>query len=104
MPPFGTNDKGLVTGNAGFPDGSSVGFVYDPKEQTFSELPPLPGCELGALAINNSGVVAGECRVSPDLEEGLILKNGTYTRFAYPGFAYTKPRAISSTGLVTGYA
>ena len=102
--PFGTNDKGLVAGSAGFPDGSEVGFVYDPKEQTFTELPPLPGCRLYAMAINNAGVIAGDCSVSPNRNEGFILKRGTYTRFAYPGFAYTKPRAIGSIGLVTGFA
>jgi hypothetical protein len=104
MQVFGTNDRGLVTGNAFFADGPNVPFVYDPKKQTFTELPSLPGCELGAMAINNSGVVAGTCSVSPNLSDGFILKNGKYTRFAYPGFACSEPRGISSTGLVTGYA
>jgi hypothetical protein len=101
---FGTNERGLVTGDAGFPDGSSVGFIYDPKGQTFTELPPLPGCEPGAMGVNNAGVITGGCGGSPNLSDGFILKNGTYTRFAYPSFAFSVPRAISSTGLVTGYA
>ena len=101
---FGTNNKGLVAGTAYFADGPALPFIYDPKEQTFTELPPLPGCELSSMAISNSGVITGGCETAPILNQGFILKHGGYTRFAYPDFERTFPRAISSTGLVTGYA
>jgi hypothetical protein len=101
---FGTNNRGLVVATAHFADGSSVPFVYNPKKQTSTELPPLPGCHLSAMAISDSGVITGGCETAPILVEGFILKHGTYTRFAYPDFERTFPRAISSTGLVTGYA
>jgi hypothetical protein len=100
---WGTNDQGLVVG-AAWADGPSFGWVYDPKEQTFTDLPPLPGCGHFACGIANSGVIAGSCNFAPNLTEGFILKKGTYTRFAYPGFDHTEPRAISTTGLVTGFA
>jgi hypothetical protein len=101
---FGCNSEGLVVGAAFFEAGPGFAWVYDPKEQTFTELPPLPGCELGAWGITNSGVIAGSCYTTPYSEEGFILNHDTYTSFAYPGFPYTEPRAISSTGLVTGWA
>jgi hypothetical protein len=101
---FGTNDKGLVAGLAGFADGPDVGWVYDPKTQTFTDLPPLSGYPLSAMGINDSGVIAGSCDIAPDLQEGFILKKGTYTRFAHPGFNHTLVRGIGKTGLVTGYA
>ena len=101
---FGTNNKGLVAGTAYFADDSSIPFIYDSKRQTFAELPPLPECALSAMAISNSGTITGACSIAPILREGFILKHGSYTRFAYPDFERTLPRAISSTGLVTGYA
>ena len=101
---FGTNDRGQVVGGAGFSDGLEVGWVYDPKEQTFTDLPPMSGCSSIAMGINNSGVIVGYCQIAPILQEGFILKKGIFTRFAYPGFERTYPRAIGVTGLVTGYA
>jgi probable HAF family extracellular repeat protein len=101
---FGINEKGLVVGLASFADGSQVGFVYDPKGETFTDLPSVPGCSLYASGINNAGVVIGGCDSGPDATEGFILNKGAYTLFSYPGFAHTYPRAISSTGLVSGYA
>jgi hypothetical protein len=101
---FGTNNKGLVVGGGGFTADTGFGWVYDPKEQTFTNLPPLSGYSCGAMGINNSGVIAGPCNIAPNREEGFILNKGTYTLFAHPGFDYTEPRAIGSTGLVTGFA
>jgi len=101
---FGMNEKGLVVGTAAFADGSTVGFVYDPKGGTFTTIPSLPGCSLSALGINNAGVITGSCDTGPDTTQGFILNKGTYTRFAHAGLEHTYPRAISSTGLVSGYA
>lgn len=103
---FGGNNKGLVTGTGWYDDGTTIGWVYDSKTQEFTELPPLSPCVgLSAMGISESGVIAGDCGVSDSLDEGFLLdKKNNYTYLNYPGFEHTFPRAISKTGVVTGYA
>jgi hypothetical protein len=64
------------------------------------------------MGINESGVIVGSIHIvldpddpdDPGLDDGFILKHGTYTRFTHPGFNHTMVRGIGKTGLVTGYA
>ena len=74
-------------------------------------LPPPPASsgytviDVGALGINDSGVIAG---IAEDpagvLEQGFILTGDTYFFFSHnpASFRHTEPRAISNSGIVTG--
>jgi len=108
------NNKGVAIGTA-FNGAltSPVGFLYDLKTKLFTKLPPVAGYDSAVFgAINDSGVVVGSALIAPDpnnpfdqgVAVGVILANGKYTTFSYPGLSFTYPRAISNTGLVTGYA
>ena len=108
------NNRGLAIGTA-FNGAltSPTGFLYDTKTKVFTKLPPVPGYDTAVFgAINDSGVVVGSALIAPDPNDpfdegvavGVILANGKYTTFSYPGLKFTYPRAISNTGLITGYA
>src|SRR5947209_7478429 len=57
--------------------------------------------DLGALGINDSGVIAGAASTDAVLEQGFILSGNTYTFFTsgHPGW-YTEARSISNSGIV----
>jgi hypothetical protein len=98
---FGPNDKGQVAvSNA---DGTKTGIWQHGK---FTPLPPPPaGYTVGAIGINNAGVIVGNAFATPDThEQGFILAHGQYTFFARPGWDNTEARAIADSGLITGYS
>jgi len=99
---FGINNSGQVVG------GSQIGtvnilFLYDSKKGSFTTLPPAAG-PTGLLGISESGVMVGSSN-DGTFESGLIRsKKGVYTSFSHPDCDNTFGRAISNTGMVSGFA
>lgn len=98
---FGPNDKGQVAVTSA--DGSKTG-IY--RRGTFAPLASPPsGYQVSALGINNAGVIVGSAFPASDPhEQGFILIGSNYTFFSRPGWDNTEARAISASGLVTGYS
>jgi hypothetical protein len=106
----GLNDNGAAIVNSL----SGNVYIYTPTSG-LSALPTPPAGSMYAnvaddvavYGINNSNVVVGaacNCDAAvTNIEQGFILKNGTYTFFSYPGATATVARGITSGGLVTGY-
>jgi hypothetical protein len=103
---WGINDNGVLAanvtiGNAGFA-GTFVGGQFNP-------LPAPPsGYGVGAIGINNAGVVVGNLYSTGDPNvpsQGMIYSpSGGYTFFSHTGYFETFARAVGPTGLVTGLA
>jgi len=92
---FGLNDKGQTAVSTS--DGRNG--IY--QNGTFTPLPaPPPGFQVGAIGINNAGVIVGSA-FNPN-EQGFILVGSSYRFFSRPGWDTTEPRAISNSELVTG--
>jgi len=98
---FGINDYDQVTvTNA---DGSKTG-IY--RNGIFTPLPAPPaGYKVSALGINNAAAIVGGAfsPSDPSHEQGFVLRGSRYTFFSRPGWSNTSARAISQSGLVTGY-
>jgi hypothetical protein len=65
--------------------------------------------DLGVMGVNDSGVIAGFARnTAVTAQSGFIYSGGSYAFFDYPAGAtprsFTEPRAISQSGIVTGWA
>ena len=99
---FGINDKGQTA--VTIEDGTTG--IY--RRGEFTPLPPPPascGCTVGALAVNNSGVVVGiAVPTAGGPNQGFLLSNSTYTFFSRPGWDNTSPRGIGEQGLVVGWS
>lgn len=103
----GVNNAGTAVGYAILADDSVVSFTYELKRERFTTLPAVTpgGYAFTALGINESGVIVGVLDDTPTtLIGGILDKKGQFTTFSVPGYASTVPRAIGSSGLVTGYA
>jgi len=100
---FGPNDKGQVAVQSA--DFSKTG-IYRGGIFTRLPAPPAGYNTLAAYGINNAGVVTGSALSAAcgNCEVGFILTGTTYKFFAQQGFANTEPRAISNSGLITGYS
>ncbi|HVN47179.1 MAG TPA: hypothetical protein VMT66_18290 [Steroidobacteraceae bacterium] len=100
---FNINDKGqvAVTNASG-----TVTGIYSHGIFTRLPAPPAGYNTLAAYGINNAGVVTGSALSAAcgNCEVGFILTGKTYKFFAQQGFANTEPRAISNSGLITGYS
>ena len=100
---FGPNDKGQVAVQSA--DFSKTG-IY--RGGVFTQLPAPPAGynTLAAYGINNAGVVTGSALsvACGNCEVGFILTGTTYRFFRQQGFTNTEPRAISNSGLITGYS
>ncbi len=104
----GLNDGGQAIVNSA----SGVQYIYSPGSG-LTALPAPPassGYDGGTVGygINNNGVVVGSACNCPGsnpgtIEQGFILSKGSYSFFSYPGASVTIARAITSSGLVTGY-
>lgn len=102
----GISNSGAASGYGGLPDGvTSVGFRYDVDKGKFTSLPAPGGYSFSALGINERGVIVAALDDTPTSQLGAILgRNGSYTTFAVSGYAYTQPRGVGASGLVTGFA
>lgn len=100
----GINNKGEIVGTASVDNISFIPFVYNIKKKVFTPLPNAPGgLNTFALGINEPGVVVGSAG-DETFTSGTILDKGAFTIFSHPGSSFTEARAISNSGLVTGYA
>ena len=113
------NNKGLVTGFRDVPHpifGTTiVGFVYDPKEDTFTDIIPVSDHEQSiAQGINSKGEVVGSAFFL-DAEDPcnpgnlgfvrygwLRAKDGTLTYFQVNG-EWTAARGINDSGTIVGF-
>ncbi len=111
----GVNNKGLVSGFRDRPDfgGTFVGFIYDPKNDAFTDLIPAAAHTI-AHGINSKGAVVGNsfffnaddpCPGSPDpLVEYAWLRaaDGTVTYFNVND-STTRARGINDSGKIAGF-
>jgi uncharacterized membrane protein len=94
------NDRGQIPVNT-----DKITGIY--RHGTVTPLPTPPaGYEVGAIGINNSGVIVGSAVPSRTSgpEVGFILRGTTYTFFSRPGWPNTEPRGIGNSGLVIGWS
>jgi len=97
----GLNGTGRIVGYASIDGVNNFSFSY--AGGTFSLLPPA-AVTATAHGINDSGVIVGSTFEDPSPSRGFILASGAYTYFTRPGWTHSHARAISGTGLVTGYS
>ncbi len=97
----GLNGTGRIVGYASIDGVNNFSFSY--AGGTFSLLPPA-AVTATAHGINDSGVIVGSTFEDPSPSRGFILAGGAYTYFTRPGWTHSHARAISGTGLVTGYS
>ena len=97
----GLNNTGRIVGYASIDGVSNFSFSY--AGGTFSLLPPA-GVTATAHGINDAGVIVGSTFEDPSPTRGFILSGGAYSFFSRPGWTHTFARAISASGLVTGYS
>jgi len=99
---IGINDNDQVAVNNA--DGSKSG-IY--RKGIFTPLAPPPAgySNVGATGINNSGAIVGGAfpPSDPTHQQGFILIGSKYTFFSRPGWDNTAGRAISNSGLITGF-
>ena len=109
---WGINDSGQVVGQAFSDPGATLlvaNFLYDTATGTFTTLPMVlpatPPVTIGLMGINDAGVLVGSAYPTDAFVTGLICHSTCMTAFAYPAPSPdTYFRAVSNSGLVTGYA
>jgi hypothetical protein len=95
---FSINDRGQTMLNTDLSSGTFF-------RGTYTRLPPPPaGFQLTAFGINNDGVIVGSASPDSGGEQGFILRGTTYTIFSRPSWDNIEPRAISNSGLITGFS
>ena len=97
----GLNGTGRIVGYASVDGVNNFSFSY--AGGVFSLL-PSSGVTATAHGINDAGVIVGTTFEDPSPSRGFVLSGGAYTFFTRPGWATTYARAISNSGLVTGYS
>jgi hypothetical protein len=116
------NNRGLVTGyrdtlagGGGFGDGPAVGFIYDPKTETFTDIDTVPSYFTIAHGINSKGDVVGSswffdedapCPGSRDewVRYGwLRTADGSISYFDINGWNDTSARGINDAGWIVGF-
>jgi hypothetical protein len=99
---FGINDYDQVTVN-----NAAVGKAGIYRNGVFTPLPapPAGSSHVSAIGINNGGAIVGGALPPSDAthEHGFILIGSRYTFFSRPGWDNTEARAISNSGLITGF-
>jgi hypothetical protein len=108
--PRGINEVGLVAGFSYSADQSSwVGFIYDPRTNTFTTMLPSPITIVAG--INNRGQTAGSVWLYPDAVypgsgQGAYAfvrdADGRLTLFRVNGMP-TRARGITDSGVITGF-
>jgi uncharacterized membrane protein len=111
--PRGVNNEGLVTGFRDDLSAAGVGFIYDPKSGTFTDLNPTSLFTI-AQGINSKGEVVGSSNFdvandpcpglgNPFLRYGwLRATDGTVTYFEVNG-SHTSARGINDKGSIVGF-
>jgi len=104
---FGVNDAGKAVGSGQDAGGNFLAaFTFNSKTAVFTPVAPAPGSvATDVVGINDFGVMVGGITFDGVTENGFVRsKDGTYTVFSKPGFAFTQARGINNRGLVTGWA
>ena len=108
----GVNNKGLVSGFRDTSTGDAVGFLYDPKSESFTDI--IPSLLTIAQGINSKGDVVGSaiffsaddpCPPTPGgtVRYGwLRTTDGTITYFDVNG-GRTSARGITDSGTIAGF-
>jgi hypothetical protein len=99
---FGINDNDQVTVNN---FAASKAGVYRHGMFTPLPAPPAGSSNVSAIGINNGGAIVGGALApsDPTHEQGFVLVGSKYTFFSRPGWDNTEARAISNSGLITGF-
>lgn len=111
--PGATNTQVWQVNNSGqaAATSDSGGAIY--SGGTWLPLPAPPAssgftaANVGALGINDSGMIAGNAFSADGVtEQGYVLTGSTYAFFSHPipGGSRTEPRALSNSGIVTGWS
>ncbi|MGZ5102235.1 MAG: hypothetical protein ACXWGX_16980, partial [Usitatibacter sp.] len=95
----GITNTGRIAGYASLDGISNFSFTY--AGGVFAALPP-DASQPSALGINDAGVVVGSTVEIP--KRAFIFDGVSYTFFTRPGWTNTEARAISNSGLVTGWS
>ncbi|MGZ5078549.1 MAG: hypothetical protein ACXWHZ_03275 [Usitatibacter sp.] len=95
----GITNTGRIAGYASFDGISNFSFTY--AGGSFTILPAHVS-QPSVLGINDAGVVVGSTVTTP--KQAFIYDGVSYTFFSRPGWTNTEARAISNTGLVTGWS
>lgn len=91
---FGVNNSGDIVGYS--LSGQVVsGFVY--TNGSFQTISPCPNGGTEPTAINDAGVIVGDCNGDP-----FIYQNGNVTYLSYPKAAATFLTGINNEGVITG--
>ena len=98
---------GLIVGTAYAPDEanktSSVGFIYNPKQNAFTLILPEVSLDVVPQSINASGQVVGSIAMPNGSKRGwLRAPNGDITTFMVNGHG-TAARGINDSGQIAGY-
>lgn len=109
---WGINNSGLIVGQATFDDPTDINinalffdFTYDPGKDEFTLIPDVPGyTSTGAIGLNEKGTLVGSTSPDAVAVSGFILDKGEHTVFNQSGWDNTNPRAIGSSGKITGYS
>lgn len=94
----GINDNGQIVGSA-----LPYGFHYDIATQTFTSSKYPQAKFTYAMAINNSGIIAGYA-LTLSGNTGFEFVNGSFRAIAYPGASGTIVDGISDSNELSGYA
>ena len=106
---FGVNNSGHVTGTGFNADDTVLAtFSYDSKKGVYTPIAPAPGSlETNVSGINEAGAMVGVVVfLSGGPDSGFVRsKKGAYTVFSHPApLENTEPRAVTNSGLVSGFA
>jgi uncharacterized membrane protein len=98
---------GLIVGTSYAPDeankSSSVGFIYDPKQNAFTLILPGVSSDVVPQGINASGQVVGSYITANGSKKGwLRALNGDITTFSVNGHG-TAARGINDSGQIAGF-
>ncbi|HRE12573.1 MAG TPA: hypothetical protein PLD37_00090 [Usitatibacteraceae bacterium] len=97
----GLNNAGRIAGYASLDGINFFGFTY--AGGVFAPLPPS-AVPVSALNLNDAGTIVGNTSDDPNPDRAFILNGTIYSFFTRPGYVDTYARAISTSGLVTGYS
>jgi hypothetical protein len=103
-----------LIGNVSFDGLNTRGFKYDASvtrgagggaSRAFTLIPLPPGrTSMGALGINEAGVIVGSLEDGQTGSKAFVLEAGVYTVYTRPGWEATEFRSINDTGLITGWS
>jgi len=100
------NNDGTIVGNSSFSDGGGVQGFVRLRNGNYSVIinPNEVQALTVAVAINNSGLIAGYYNVGRESVHGFFLSGDTYTDFNVPGACDTHILGLNDAGDFVGWA